>query len=81
MRREWSLLEKQEIEMNKSNTNELTIDELDLVSGGKISGGWVGGFWFAHDTDSGVTTVGAGNTFVSNVPNAPGGPMVVVVKT
>jgi hypothetical protein len=66
--------------MNKSNTHELTIDELDLVSGGKISAGWVGGFWFAHDSTSGVTTVGAGNTYVSNVP-VPGGTAVYVVKT
>jgi hypothetical protein len=59
--------------MTKSNTHELTIDELDLVSGGKVSAGWVGVFWFAHDTNTGVTTVGAGNTFVSVCPNGPGG--------
>jgi len=66
--------------MNKSNTREL-IDELDLVSGGKISAGWVGGFWFAHDTKTGVTTVGAGNTFVSTCPNGPGGPELLPPKT
>jgi hypothetical protein len=76
VRREWSLLEKQEIEMNTSNTCELTINELDLVSGGKSYGGWVGAFWFAYESTSGTTTVGAGGTYVSTSPTAVG-----VVKT
>jgi hypothetical protein len=49
-------------------TVELNDAELDAVTGGKEYGGWVGGFWFAHDTVSGTTTVGAGNTFVSRNP-------------
>lgn len=56
---------------------ELTKQELDLVSGGKLYSGYVGGFWFAHDTDSGVTTVGAGNTYVSKTSAGN----VAVVKT
>jgi len=44
MRREWSLLEKQEIEMNttktkmpRPNNHALTIGELDAVRGGKTA--------------------------------------------
>jgi hypothetical protein len=57
---------------------ELTREELDLVSGaGKVYAGWVGGFWFAHDADSGSTTVGAGNTYVTR--NSAGD--TAVIKT
>ncbi len=55
---------------------ELSDAELDLVSGGQRYGGFVGGFWFAHDSELGVTTVGAGGTYVSTGPG-----YVAVVKT
>ena len=59
---------------------EMTGEELDLVSGGKRYGGFVGGFWFAHDSELGVTTVGAGGTYVSTGPTPDGGSYTAVVK-
>jgi bacteriocin-like protein len=77
VRREWSLLEKQEMGMFKSSET-LTDAELNEISGGELVGPgiWhsnVGGFSFEYNANTGATYIGAGRIILQCYTGSGGG--------